>query len=315
VATYLVRRLVWSAVTLLLIAGITFLLMHAVPGGPFEALATERGISPETVRAAEAYYGLDQPLPRQFAGVLGNLLRGDLGVSFAQQGQPVTEILVSRARPSILLGLMAFALVVGVGIPLGVLAAVRRGSAWDHLGLVASTALAAVPSFVLAFVLLLVFAVGLGWVDVRLGRGFGESLASLPRGILPAFALAAPSMALLARLTRAAMLEVLQADYIRTARAKGLTGRSLYLRHGLRNAMVPVLTVLGPILAGLITGSIIIEAVFGLPGIGSSFITSVAQRDYGMIMGTTLFYAAVIVAVNLAVDLVYPLVDPRVRLR
>lgn len=314
-ATYLIQRLTSGGVTLLLIALITFGLMHAVPGGPFDLQAGVQGASPQLVRSAEAYYGLDEPWPRQFLGMLAHLLRGDLGVSFAQQGRPVAELMADRIVPSVMLGGMAFAFAVVVGIPLGVVAAVRRNSAWDHASLLLSTVLGAVPHFVLAFVLLLLFAVGLGWVDVRVGRGFGDGISSLPAGVIPALALGAPSMALLVRLTRAAMLEVLAADYVRTAYAKGLSPWAVYLRHGLRNALLPVLTVLSPILAALITGSIVIETIFGVPGIGSAFVTSVAQRDYGMIMGTTLFYAAVIVALNLVVDLLYPIADPRVRVR
>ncbi|MPZ97798.1 MAG: ABC transporter permease subunit [Dehalococcoidia bacterium] len=313
-ARYVLGRLVQAAVTLFFVALITFALMHAVPGGPFEARSVERGVSEDFVRQQEAYYGLDRPLPQQFGAFLGRLARGDLGLSFAQSGRSVTDIMLERMKPSLLLGVMSFALVLGVGIPMGVVTAVRRNTGWDYLGLAASTTLAAVPSFVLAFFMLLVFAVWLDWFDVRMGRGFGESWGSLKNGILPAVALGAPSMAHLARLTRGAMLEVLDMDYMRTARAKGLSTHAVTLRHGLRNALIPILTLVGPIFAVLITGSIIIESIFGLPGIGSAFITSVSQRDYGMIMGTTLMYAAVIMAVNLAVDLAYPLVDPRVRL-
>lgn len=313
-AAYVIRRAFASVVTLFGVCLITFLLMHAVPGGPFEVQAGDRPVSADFVRAQEAYYGLDRPMPQQFARLLGNLARGDLGVSFAQRGRPVTDIIVERARPSLILGLMAFTLVVGVGVPAGVLAAARRNTRWDYLGLGVSTALAAVPSFVLAFLLLLVFSVGLGWFDVRLGRGFGESFGSLANGILPALALGAPSMALLSRMTRGALIEVLEEDYIRTARAKGLGTGAIYVRHALRNALIPVVTLLGPVLAVLVTGSVIIETIFGLPGIGSAFITAVAQRDYGVIMGATLFYATVIVVANLAVDLAYPLVDPRIRI-
>ncbi|MDA1004422.1 MAG: ABC transporter permease, partial [Chloroflexi bacterium] len=155
----------------------------------------------------------------------------------------------------------------------------------------------------------------LGWFDVRLGKGFGDSFGSLKNGLIPALALGAPGMALLARLTRGAMLEVLDQDYMRTARAKGLSNTTVYLRHGLRNAMIPVLTLMGPLFASLVTGSIIIETIFGLPGIGAAFVTSTLQRDYGMIMGTTLLYATVIMAMNLVVDVLYPAVDPRVKLR
>ncbi len=311
---YLVRRVVAAALTLLLICLVTFVLMHAVPGGPFEARADPR-LSADAIRALETHYGLNEPMPEQFVGVLGNLLRGDLGVSFAQPGQPVSSLLADKFVPSLLLGVMSFAFVVGVGVPLGVMAAVRPRSAWSVANLVTSTILAAIPHFVIAFVMLLVFAVGLGWVDVRLGKGFGDTIGSLPRGVLPAVALGAPSMAILSRLTRSAMLEVLQQDYVRTARAKGLGEGAVVLRHALRNSLVPILTVLAPIFATLVTGSIVIESIFGLPGVGAAFIDSVRQRDYGMIMGTTLLYAVVIMAANLVVDLLYPLVDPRIASR
>lgn len=307
---YLARRVLATGIMLLLICLVTFLLMHAVPGGPFEARADSR-LSAEAVRALETHYGLRDPMPEQFMRVVWNLVQGDLGRSFAQQGQPVASMLADRVVPSLLLGLMSFAFVVGIGIPFGVVAAVKRDSPWDAANLVSSTLLAAVPHFVLAFLILLVFAVGLGWVDVRLGRGFGDSLASLPRGILPAIALGAPSMAILTRITRSTMLEVLEEDFVRTARAKGLPEHTVVLRHALRNALVPVLTVMGPIFAALVTGSIVIESIFGLPGVGAAFIDSVRQRDYGMIMGTTLLYAVVIMAANLVVDLLYPVVDPR----
>jgi oligopeptide transport system permease protein len=312
-ATYLIRRLLWTLVTLFFICLITFLLMHAVPGGPFEVRAGERGASEAFLRTTTDYYGLNDPLPKQFVRMLGNILQGDLGLSFSQRGQRVTDLMLDKIKPSFLLGTMSFILVVGVGIPTGIIAAVKRNSVWDYISLGISTTLAAIPNFVMAFFMLLIFAIGLGWVDVRLGKGFGDSIASLPNGILPALALGAPAMALLSRLTRGAMIEVLDQDYMRTARAKGLNSSTVYLRHGLRNALIPVMTLLGPIFAGLITGSIIIESIFGLPGIGAAFVNSVAQRDYGMIMGTTLFYAIVIMLMNLIVDMVYPLLDPRVK--
>lgn len=225
----------------------------------------------------------------------------------------MSELLAARIRVSAILGLFAFAIVLAAGVPAGVFTAVRRGSRWDLAGLGVSTALAALPSFVLSFLLLLVFSIWLGWTDVR-PTGFGESIGSLRAGVLPAVALAAPSMALLARMTRASLLDALDADYVRTARAKGLTERSVVWRHALRNALVPVLTLSGPLLANLIVGSIIVESIFGLPGIGTLFVTSIGLRDYGVIMGVTLFYALIVMAMNLAVDLLYPVLDPRVRL-
>ncbi len=319
-ARYLVSRMVQSVVTLFFIALIAFLLMHSVPGGPFQALAGERAVSEEFVRAQESYYGLSDPLPVQFTNYLQNLLQGDLGLSFAQKGQTVNSLLRDKIEPSIVLGLMSFLIVMGIGIPVGIITAVRRNTSLDYAGLAMSTGLAAVPSFVLAFILLIVFAVWLDWFDVRLGRDYGDAirnrdiLSILKNGFLPALALGAPAMALMARLTRGAMLEVLEQDYMRTARAKGLSEFTVNVRHGLRNAFIPILTLTGPIFAGLVTGSIIIEQIFGLPGIGRFYISSVLARDYGMIMGTTLLYAVVIMMANLVVDLLYPLVDPRVRL-
>ena len=184
----------------------------------------------------------------------------------------------------------------------------------DYASVGFSTIFGAVPSFVFAFLLLLIFAVWLDWFPVRLGKGFGDSFGSIKNGLLPALALGGPGMALMTRLTRGAMLEVLSEDYIRTARAKGLDSHVVYVRHGLRNALVPILTLAAPLFAFLITGSIVIESIFGLPGIGAAFVSSIFNRDFGVIMGTTMFFAALIVLMNLLVDLAYPLIDPRVRL-
>ena len=309
---YIVGRLLQATVTLVAVALVTFALMHAIPGGPFGQ--PDPSVPESVKRAQEAYYGLDDPIPQQLARYLGNLARGDLGISFAQRGQSVNDLLADRVAVSAVVGAMAFAIVVVVGVPMGATAAIWRGRFADYAGLGFSTVLAAVPSFVLAFGLLLVFAVWLGVVDVRSGRDFELTPSGLPAGLLPALALAAPMLALLLRVMRASLIEVLSSDYLRTARAKGLGPRPVYLRHGMRNALLPVLTLLGPMLADLIGGSIVVETVFGLPGVGSAYVTSITQRDYGVIMGFTMFYAALVLAVNLAVDLAYPIVDPRIRL-
>ncbi len=313
-ARYLISRAAETLLTLFLVALATFLLMHTVPGGPFDRLVVEQGVSPDFVQRQTAYYGLDDPLPIQFARYLGHLVQGDLGLSFQRQGLSVTDLLADKFKPSLLLGTMSFAIVFAIGIPVGVISAVRRNTAVDYASRGLGTTLAAVPSFVLAFILLLVFAVWLEWFPVRMGKGFGDSLASLGNGIVPALALGAPATALLSRLTRSAMLEVLDQDYVRTARSKGLGTGTVYLRHALRNALIPILTLTGPLFAGLVTGSIIIESIFGLPGIGAAYISSVTARDYGMIMGTTMLFATVIVVANFLVDLAYPLVDPRIRI-
>ena len=311
-ARYLAGRIVQTFLLLFFVALITFLLMHAVEGGPFEARAGERGASSSFIASQKAYYGLDDPLPLQFVRFLGNLVRGDLGLSFAHPGQRVTDRMLDGMKPSAILGVMAITIVFAVGIPLGVISAIRANTRWDYLSLGGSAALAAVPSFVLAFGLLLVFSVWLDVFPVRLGKGFGDSLGSLKNGILPALALGAPATALLTRLTRGTMLDVLSMDYIRTARAKGIAERTIYVRHGLRNALIPILTLVPPIFAGVITGSIIIESIFALPGIGTAFVTSIFQRDYGVIMGTTLLYATLIAFANLVVDIAYGFVDPRI---
>lgn len=311
---YIAGLIVQRAVTLLAIAFITFSLMHAVPGGPFEVRAGDRGVSPQFVAQQEAYYGLDDPVVEQFGRWIWHLLQGDLGLSFEQFGRSVTDILMDGIKPSAILAGMAFGMVLLIGIPLGVLSAIRANSNIDYASVGFATIFGAVPPFVLAFVLLLLFSVWLDVFPVRLGLGFGDSLGSVKNGILPALALGAPAMALMTRLTRGAMLEVLNEDYIRTAQAKGLANRTVYLRHALRNAFVPILTLAGPLFAFLVTGSIVIERIFGLPGIGEHFVSAIFQRDFGVIMGTTMFFATVIVVVNLLVDLTYPFVDPRVKL-
>ena len=310
---YAITRLLQGIATLVAMAVITFALMHAVPGGPFAAQGDARTAA-SLVRAQRAYYGIDAAVPVQFARWASHVARGDLGPSLARPGRTVAEVIGGGLLPSAVVALLAFAIAVGLGVPLGVIAAARAGSRGDTLVLGVTTLLAAVPAFVIAFALLLVGAVWLGWFDVRLGRDV-SGLALIPKALPPAIALAAPSLALLARLTRAAMVEELATDYVRTARAKGLSARAVTLRHALRNALLPVLTIAGPLLATLATGSIVIETIFGYPGVGSAFVTSILQRDYGVIMGVTLLYAAAIVVANAAVDLLYPLLDPRIARR
>ena len=314
-ARYTLARLAQAALALVAITVITFALMQAVPGGPFDAPGGDRPATPQAVAAQERYYGLQDPWPEQLGRLLGRLAQGDLGPSLIQDGRSVAAIVREGMGPSLILGSMAFLLVLGIGLPLGLVAALRARERVDYAATGLATVLGAVPAFVLAFLLLLVFAVWLDLAPVRLGRDFGDRWETLPHGVLPALALGAPGAALLARLTRGALLDVLGSDYIRTARAKGLAPGAVLLRHALRNAAIPLLTALGPILAVLVTGSIVIESIFGLPGVGTALITAINQRDYGVILGVTLFYAAVVLLLNLAVDLTYPLVDARLRAR
>ena len=308
---YVIRRLLWLAPVLFFVALITFLLMHAVPGGPWDT--KDRPISDTLEQQLDAKYGLDEPIWRQFLIFSWNALHGDLGVSFQLQGRPVSAIILERLEVTAVLGLLALLFAVAVGVSLGVLAALHRNTFLDYLSVTFATVAASTPSFVLGILLIVVFAVQLGWLPVF---GWEQRWWLIPdpkQAILPTITLGALPAAYLARVTRAAVLDVLQQDYVRTARAKGLRERSVLFRHIAKNALIPVLTVAGPLAASLVTGSFIVETVFGIPGIGKQFVTSVFQRDYGMIMGTTLFYAAVVAVANLMVDMMYALVDPRIR--
>lgn len=301
---YILRRILLMVPLLWAVSTVTFLLMHTIPGGPFDPDALRR--NPETQAALEAKYGLAEPLPAQYGKFMLSLAQGDLGVSFAR-GRPVTSVLADGLPATLQLGLLAFVFAVTVGIVLGITAATHQNRTIDYLSVVLATAGAAVPGFIVGVFLVIVFSLKLGWFAV-LGWEFGN-----PRTmVLPVVALGLFPAAYLARITRAAMLDVLRNDYIRTARAKGLREGRIVRAHALRNALVPILTVSGPMLAGLITGSFVIERSFAIPGIGSAFVQGVHDRDYGMIMGTTLLFATVIAFANLCVDIAYSIVDPRI---
>lgn len=299
---YTLRRIAWTIPVLWFVATVTFFLMHAVPGGPFDRDVSR---SPGTAAILDRQYGLSDPIGRQYLRYLGNLVQGDLGVTFQAQGRPVTDVLRDGLRPTVTLGLLATAFALVAGVSLGLAAALAHGTIVDHLTTALTTLAASVPGFVLGIFLVAVFSVELGWTPV-LGWGSWE------QAILPTITLGAFPAAMLARVTRASTLDVLAHDYIRTARAKGLHQRTIVRRHIARNAMLPVLTVTGPLAAGLVTGSFIVEQLFAIPGIGRAFVRAVFARDYGLIMGTTLLYAAVVAAANLAVDLTYGFIDPRI---
>lgn len=288
------------------VATITFFLMHAVPGGPFDR---EKPLPPAAVAALERKYHLDEPLPQQYVSFLGDLAQGDLGLSF-RQGRPVTDVIAERLPATLQLGLTAFAFALICGVSLGVAAAVNQNRAADYVSVFIATIGAAIPNFVVAVFLVVVFSLELGWFDV-IGWEFGN----YEKMVLPVIALGLLPLAFIARITRASMIEVLRQDYIRTARARGLAESQVLRRHALKNALIPLLTILGPILAGLLTGSFVIERFFAIPGIGTAFVDAVGSRDYGMIMGATLLFAAVVAVLNVMVDLGYAVVDPRIRLR
>lgn len=302
-ATYVFQRLLWAVPVLLAVAAVTFVLMHAVPGGPWDR---SKQLPPQALENVDHAYGLDRPLPVQFGDYLLGLARGDLGVSFRSHNRPVSDILADGIRVSGTLGLLALALGVAVGVTLGVAAALWRNSAIDYATVVFSTAAASVPSFIFGMLLLVLFTANLHWLP---SGGWGTP----KQAIMPVLALSALPAAYIARVTRASVLDVLDQDYVRTARAKGLRENVVVLRHILRNALIPVLTIIGPLAAMLVTGSFIVEELFAIPGVGRTFVTSVSSRDYGVIMGTTLFYTFVVVIANLAVDVLYAIVNPRIR--
>lgn len=306
-ARYIARRVLLLIPTVLGVAIITFLLMKATPGGPFDGADLGKRVSPQVIATLNAKYGFDQPLPVQFARYVGHALRGDLGLSVQiRQDTPVAAILKQGLAKTVTLGLLALAVALVVGIPLGIIAALRQNKLADYLSLFLATAGASVPSFVLAILLVIVFSVRLHWIPTQ---GWGTP----KQAILPVLTLAFTPMALITRITRSSMLDVINQDYIQTARAKGLREQYVVGRHMLRNALIPVATIAGPLAANLITGSFIVETIFGVPGIGRLFIQAVQGRDYPVIMATTLLYALTIAVANLLVDVLYSVIDPRVR--
>ncbi len=306
---YIVRRVLWMIPVLFFVAAITFFLMHLVPGGPWDQ---DRKLPPSVIENLNRAYNLDKPVPVQFAIYIKNLLRGDLGISF-RGDRKVSDRIKDGLPITATLGVAAFVLGTTLGVTLGTLAALRQNSWLDYLTMLLATVGGSMPSFVVATFLIVVFAVKLRWFPI-IGWREPWQIVTDPRvAVMPVLALSLRETALLTRLTRASVLEVVRQDYIRTARAKGLHERTVVLRHMIKNALIPILTLLGPLLAGLVTGSFIIEYIFSIPGIGRAFVDAVVQRDYGMIMGTTLFYAALVAVANLVVDVLYGVVDPRIR--
>lgn len=299
----LVRRLVSSALVLWGGATLTFAMLRVVPGGPFDR---EKKLPPEIVANLSAKYHLDEPVGRQYVRFLADLARGDLGPSYKYVGRSVNDILHDTFPVSAALGSAALLLSVGIGLPLGFWAGLKKGSAWDALATATATLGISVPRFVLGVVLLLVFAVGLGWFPPALWEG--------PRyWVLPAVTLALAPGAYLARLTRMGVVDALGAEYVRAAEARGLPRRRILLRHVLPNALTSVVTILGPLTAGLLTGSFVVEFIFSIPGMGRFWVTAVTNRDYPLVMGVTLVYTLLLTLSYLVVDVLYGLLDPRMR--
>lgn len=301
---YVLQRLGMMLLTLWAIVTLTFFLMHAVPGGPF---VSERMLAPEIAAALNAKYGLDQPIWLQYLNYLRGVVTLDLGPSFKYPGVSINTMIADGLMVTLRTGLLAIIAVVALGIPLGIVAALNRNKWPDTTVMLIATIGVAIPSYVIATVTLYIFALRLGWVPT-----FG--LDDWRGYILPVLALSGFWVSFVARLTRSSLLETFEQDYMTTARAKGLHPGQVLFKHGLRNSLVPVVTVLGPVVANLITGSFVIEQIFALPGIGRQFVLSITNRDYTAIMGITIFYAAALMVMILIVDLLYAVLDPRIKL-
>ena len=300
---FIARRLLQVIPVLFVIITATFFMVRFVPGGPFTA---EKAIPPEILKNLEAHYGLDQPLWRQYLNYLNSIAHGNLGPSFKYSNRTVNEIIADKLPVSLELGSLALLVALLVGLPLGVLAAVRRNSWLDYLASSIGMLGISVPTFVLGPLLVLFFAIHLGWVNA-------SGWYDWPYRILPCLTLGFVYAAYIMRLTRGGMLEVLNQDYIRTARAKGASETRIVLRHALRGGLLPVVSFLGPAIAGILTGSFVIETIFQIPGLGREFVNSAFNRDYTLVLGTVILYAGLIVLLNLAADVAQVWLNPKLK--
>jgi oligopeptide transport system permease protein len=304
---YALKRFIGAWPTLLILIALAFFMIRAAPGGPFDS---ERNLPPEIEANLRAAYHLDEPLIAQFGRYLGGLARGDFGPSFQYKDFTVTELIASGFPVSLRLGGLAMLLAVVVGVAIGTLAALRHNGPADRIAMAVAMTGISIPNFVMAPLLILVFAIYLGWLPAG---GLGEGSPS--HLVLPVIALALPQIAYISRLTRGSMIEVLNSPFIRTARAKGLPERKVVLGHALKPALLPVVSYLGPATAAVITGSVVIEQIFGVPGLGRYFVQGALNRDYTLVMGVVVFYGILIIAFNFIVDLIYAWLDPRVAYR
>ena len=301
---FITSRLLQSVLALYIIITATFFMVRFVPGGPFTA---ERAVPREILRNLEAHYGLNQPLYRQYFSYVGSLLHGDFGPSFKYSNRTVNEILGDKLPVSIELGLWSLGVALALGLSLGILAAVRRNTWVDYLASAIGMIGLSVPSFVIGPLCVLAFAIHLGWFDA-------SGWYSATDRILPSLVLGIAYAAPISRLTRGGMLEVLNQDYIRTARAKGASEMRVIFKHALRGGLLPVVSYLGPAIAGILTGSFVIETIFQIPGLGREFVTSAGNRDYTLVLGTVILYAALLIVLNLLADIAQAWMNPKVRL-
>lgn len=302
---YALTRFLGAIPTLLILITIAFFMIRAAPGGPFDA---EKALPAEIEANLRAAYHLDEPLIRQFGRYVWNLARGDFGPSFQYKDYSVTELIAAGFPVSLRLGGSAMLLALLIGVTAGTIAALRQNSRTDHVVMAVSMTGISIPNFVMAPLLILLFAVMLGWLPAG---GIGDG--GLRHMLLPVISLALPQVAYISRLTRGSMIEVLRSNFVRTARAQGLPERTVVLRHALKPALLPVVSYLGPATAAVITGSVVIEQIFGVPGLGRYFVQGALNRDYTLVMGVVVFYGALIILFNLLVDLVYAWLDPKVK--
>ena len=302
--SYIIRRIILAVITVWVVITVTFFVMHAVPGGPFVG---EKAISEAAQKALEAKYGLDKPLFAQYTTYLKDIVtKFDFGPSLKQRGRTVIQIIGDGMKTSVRIGLIAAVIALICGVIMGSFAALKRNTIADRLIMVLTTAFVSMPSFIMGSLLLVIFAVKLKVLPAN-----GASAGGM---ILPVITLSLSPMAYITRLTRSSMLDVLGQDYIRTAKAKGVPRVRIIFGHALKNSLLPVITYFGPMLAYIVTGSLVVEQIFAVPGIGRAYITSITGRDYPMIMGTTIILAALIVIMNLVSDVLYKIVDPRITL-
>lgn len=304
--SYILKRIFAGILTMLVLVTVTFGLTRIIPGGPFSP-AEERKTPPEVIEAINKRYGLDRPVSVQYVRYMKNLVRGDLGVSFQQLDVSVNDIIKRGFPVSARVGATAVLTALAFGLCFGIISAVRRGRWMDNAAMVLATVGISIPSFILTVFMLFLFTVVL-----KLLPTYG--LTSWKHYLLPVIGLAAAPLSYITRLMRSSMLEVMRQDYIRTARSKGLGEFGVITRHAMKNAVIPVVTYLGPLVAALLTGSFVIERIFSIPGIGRDYVSSIADRDYAIILGMTIFFGALVVLMNIVVDIVYAIIDPRVRI-
>ena len=304
--SFLVRRLVVAIPTLFVVITLAFFMMRAAPGNPF---STDRKLPPAIEKNVEARYGFDKPLVVQYVRYVGGVLHGDFGPSLKYRDKTVLQIIQENYRVSLTIGLSAFIISLCVGLTLGVVAALRQNGPLDYATMGVAILGVCIPTFVTAPLLQLVLGSQLGWLPIASWDG-----GALPNLVMPVTVLALPQIAIVSRLTRAGMIEALHSNYVRTARAKGLPERLIVTRHALRAAVLPLVSYLGPAFAGLMTGSLVVERIFGLPGLGKFFVNSALQRDYTVVMGMVIFFATLVILLNLLADVLLAFLDPRVRM-